>query len=140
MTPADERFVAPMHSLYWSMRLGIGVIRTWTAFVSWYIYPHADSIALLRKTGIAHHAELVLAAACLLDLVMGIASCLYARTGLWWSQFLLVSAYSVVIGALLPEYLAQPFGPIVKNIAVLACLAFLALADRRPPGAVPSDR
>lgn len=117
--------------LYWTMRLGIGFIWIWTAYVSWYVYPHSNSIELLRKTGITHHTELVFAASCLLDLVMGIASCLYARPLLWWSQFLLVAAYSVVIGIFLPEFLIHPFGPITKNVSVLACLAFLALADRR---------
>lgn len=120
-----------LNRLYWSMRLGISFIWKWTAFVSWYVYPHADSIESLRKAGITNHTNLVFAASCLLDLVMGIASCLYARSILWWSQFLLVSAYTVVISVLLPEFLVHPFGPITKNIAVLTCLAILALADRR---------
>lgn len=120
-----------LNRLYWSMRLGISFIWIWTAFVSWYVYPHADSIELLRKTGITNHTDLVFAASCLLDLVIGIASCIYARSFLWWSQFLLVSAYTVVISVLLPEFLIHPFGPITKNITVLTCLAILALADRR---------
>lgn len=115
------------------MRLGIGFIWIWTAFVSWFAYPHADSIELLRKTGIGNHTEWVFAASCLLDLAMGVASCLYATTLLWWSQFVVVTAYSVVIAIFLPEFLLHPFGPITKNLSVLACLAFLALADRRQP-------
>jgi hypothetical protein len=120
-----------LNRLYWSMRLGISFIWIWTAFVSWYVYPHADSIALLRKTGITNHTDLVFVASCLLDLVMGIASCIFARSFLWWSQFLIVSAYTVVISVLLPEFLVHPFGPITKNISVLTCLAILAVADRR---------
>lgn len=133
---ASRRFAA-LHSevtlnrLYWSIRLGISFIWIWTAFVSWYVYPHADSIELLRKTGITNHTDLVFVASCLLDLAMGIASCLYARSFLWWSQFALVSAYTVVISILLPAFLVHPFGPITKNISVLICLAILALADRR---------
>jgi hypothetical protein len=72
----------------------------------------------------------VFVASCLLDLVMGIASCLYARSFVWWSQFGLVAAYTVVISFFLPEFLVHPFGPITKNISVLTCLAILALADR----------
>jgi hypothetical protein len=136
MTPPRARFAA-LHSgqtltrLYWSMRLGIGFIWIWTAFVSWFAYPHAESIDLLRRTGFTAHTELVFAASCLLDLAMGIASCFYARSILWWSQFLLVAAYSIVIGIFLPEFLLHPFGPITKNVCVLICLAILALADRR---------
>lgn len=122
---------ATSNRLYWSLRLGISFIWIWTAYVSWYVYPHADSIELLRRTGITHHTELVFEASCLLDLVMGIASCIYARSFVWWSQFLLVSAYTIVISVLLPEFLVHPFGPITKNISVLTCLAILALADRR---------
>lgn len=117
--------------LYWCIRLGIAFIWIWTAYVSWYVHPHADSLELLRKTGITNHTELVLAASCLLDLVMGIASCVYARSFVWRSQLLLVAGYTVVIGACLPQFLFDPFGPITKNVAVLGCLAFLALSDRR---------
>lgn len=148
MTPIDDPFESPrpahargrfgaLHSevtlnrLYWSMRLGISFLWIWTAFVSWYIYPHADSLELLRKTGITNHTDLVFGASCLLDLAMGIVSCLYARSFLWWSQFSLVSVYTIVISVLLPDFLVHPFGPITKNISVLTCLAILALADRR---------
>jgi hypothetical protein len=128
MRPLDEKTLT---RLYWSIRLGIGFIWLWTAFVSWFAYPHAESIDLLRRTGFTAHTELVFAASCLLDLAMGIASCMYASAILWWSQFLLVAAYSIVIGIFLPEFLLHPFGPITKNIFVLICLAILALADRR---------
>ena len=130
MMPA-LRCDASWRRLYWGMRLGIGFIWIWTAIVSWYVYPHADSIELLRKTGMTRHAEQVFAAACLLDLAMGIISCIYARSFLWWSQLVLVAGYTVVIGIFIPEFLFHPFGPVTKNVAVVACLAFLALADRR---------
>ena len=86
---------------------------------------------MLRKTGITHYTELVFVASCLLDLGMGIASGIDARSFVWWARFLLVAAYTVVIGFMLPEFLVHPFGPITKNISVLTCLAILALADRR---------
>lgn len=119
--------------LYWCMRLGVGFIWIWTAFVSWFAYPHEDSIALLKRTGIATHADLVLAASCLLDLGMGIASLFYARAHIWWTQFALVTAYSVIISLCLPEFLFHPYGPITKNLSVLACLAALALTDKKKP-------
>lgn len=117
--------------LYWCIRLGIAFIWIWTAYVSWFAYPHADSLELLRKTGITSHTEFVFAASCLLDLVMGIASCIYARSFVWWSQLLLVAGYTLVISACLPQFLFDPFGAITKNVAVIGCLAFLALSERR---------
>lgn len=127
-TPRGE---AAAGRLYWAMRLGIAFLWLWTAFVSWFAYPHADSLELLRRAGIAHHTYLVFVGACLADLAMGIASLVYARSWLWWSQCVLVAAYSIVISFHLPEFLFHPFGAISKNIPVLLCLAFLALADGR---------
>jgi len=117
--------------LYWFTRLGIALIWLWTAFVSWYVYPHGDSIDLLRRTGIVAHGEQVLAASCLLDLLMGLATLFYARSCIFWAQFALVAGYSLIIMWKLPEFLMHPFGEISKNLSVLACLAFLALAPKR---------
>ena len=117
--------------VYWAMRLGMACIWLWTAFVSWCIYPHAESLAWLRRCGFGYQTELVFAASCLLDLAMGVASLLLGRAWLWWMQGALVAGYTVVIASALPEFVTHPFGPIIKNLAVLACLWLLALADRR---------
>jgi hypothetical protein len=113
------------------MRLGVAFIWLWTAFVSWFVFPHAESLAWLRRSGVTYQTELVFAASCLLDLAMGIASCLLARAWLWLAQCALVAGYTVVIVVALPEFVVHPFGPIVKNVAVLACLAFLVLAEEK---------
>jgi hypothetical protein len=118
--------------LYWGMRLGIAFIWLWTAYVSWYVFPHAESLAWLRRSGMTYQTGLVFAASCLLDLAMGIASCLLGRAWLWWAQCALVAGYTVVIAIALPEFLVHPFGPIIKNVAVLACLVLLALAEKKP--------
>lgn len=120
--------------LYWATRLGIAFIWLWTAYVSWFLFPHADSLAWLRRSSMTWHTEWVFAASCLLDLVMGIASILFGRAWTWWAQGALVAGYTVVIAIALPEFVVHPFGAIIKNIAVLACLSMLALADRRPAG------
>lgn len=116
--------------LYWFMRLGIGFIWLWTAFVSWYVFPHSQSVEWLRQIGMSSRAETGFALLCVLDLLMGLLSCLFSTALLWWFQLLVVGAYSVVISVLLPEFLLQPFGPIIKNLAVLGCLAYLGLAER----------
>jgi hypothetical protein len=119
--------------LYWCMRLGIAFIWLWTAWVSWFIHPHAASLDWLRRSGVMYQTELVFATSCLLDLAMGVASCLFGRAWIWWAQCALVSVYTVVIVVALPAFLMHPFGPIIKNIAVLLCLVMLALADRQTP-------
>ena len=117
--------------MYWAMRLAVSFIWLWTAFVSWWVHPHADSIALLQRCGITVHTDLVFAVSCLLDLVLGSASCVLARAWLWWGQFAVVAAYSLVICWYLPEFVLHPFAPITKNVFVLICLALLAVADQR---------
>jgi hypothetical protein len=117
--------------MYWCLRGGMAVIWLWTAYVSWCVWPHAESLDWLRRSGMTYQTERVFAASCLLDLAMGIASCCIGRAWLWWTQCALVGGYTIVIAFALPEFLVHPFGPIVKNIAVLLCLVQLALADRR---------
>ena len=119
--------------LYWCMRVGIACIWLWTAYVSWCVHPHAQSLDWLRRSGMTYRTEWVFLASCLLDLAMGIASCMLGRAWLWWAQCGLVGAYTLVIVLALPEFTVHPFGPIVKNIAVVLCLVLLALADRRRP-------
>lgn len=121
--------------VYWAMRLGMACIWLRTAFVSWRIFPHAESLAWLRRSGVGCQTELAFAASCLLDLAMGIASLLFGRAWLWWAQGALVAGYTVVIASALPEFVTHPFGPITKNAAVLAYLWLPALADRRVHGA-----
>lgn len=97
----------------------------WTAYVSWFVYPHAESLQLLRRLGITQFESLVFVAACVLDAGIGIASICFASSALWLAQICLVAGYSLAIAFGLPEFLFEPFGPITKNFAVLACLLYL---------------
>ncbi len=126
----DQVFEANLVRLYWLMRLCIAFIWLWTASVSWFIYPQAVSLSWLRNLGITHHTMLVFVAACVFDLLMGIASALRPSHLLWQAQIFSVSAYTLVIAIALPEFLVRPFGPIIKNLAVLACLSFLVLMEK----------
>jgi len=42
----------------------------------------------------------------------------------------LVRLSSLAITIWLPEFLIHPFGPITKNIAVLACLTYLIIVEK----------
>jgi hypothetical protein len=117
--------------LYWFMRAGMTLLWIWTAFVSWFVFPRTDSLGLLRQLGITQYENQVFAAACVMDAAMGIASALFASSKLWLAQMGLVIFYSIAIAIGLPEFLFQPFGPITKNLAVLACLGYLNGMERR---------
>jgi hypothetical protein len=120
-----------LHRLYWMMRLGMATVWLWTAITSWYFYPHAASLVWLRQVGLSHGPAFWLASACLFDLLMGIASALWASKRLWQVQFVVIVFYTLAIVIYLPEFLFHPFGPIIKNIPVLACLVFLIYMEKR---------
>jgi len=128
-----NREITQLNSLriYWTMRFGISFIWLWTAFVSWIIYPEAESLDWLRTLGLTQQTYLFFISACLVDAAMGIASLVFSSRRLWEIQFLIVIFYSLAIAIKLPAFLFHPFGPITKNIAVLACLAYLVAMEKR---------
>ena len=119
------------NQLYWITRLSMAIIWLWTAITSWFFYPHAESLAWLRQVGLVEHTTFWLASACMFDLLMGIASMLFASKRLWQIQLIFTVFYTLAIVIYLPEFLFHPFGPITKNINVGACLAFLICAEKR---------
>jgi hypothetical protein len=54
------------------------------------------------------------------------------RVLLWWLQIALMLGYMVLITWALPEFWLHPFGPILKNLPMLAAVALLlALEEPR---------
>jgi len=105
------------------LRWTLAVVWLATAVVSAFVYPPAGSLAMLARVGLEGiPATAALYGAAGLDAAFGIA-CL-ARPGrtLWLAQAALISGYSVVIAACLPEFLWHPFGPLLKNVPILAIL------------------
>lgn len=117
--------------LYWVMRIGIAAIWIWTAVISWFFFPHSESLHWLHRLGINDHASFVLISACIFDLMIGIVSGIFASRMLWQFQFAVVMLYSLAIIIWLPEFLIHPFGPIIKNISILACLVYLMMVEQR---------
>ncbi|OWT71456.1 NAD-dependent dehydratase [Achromobacter sp. HZ28] len=101
---------------------------TWigTAICSAFIYPQAASLDLLARVHL--HGALALAVlylASALDFILGVATLLRPGRRLWAAQVLLITGYSVLIAFALPEFLWHPFGPILKNLPILALLFVL---------------
>jgi hypothetical protein len=89
---------------------------------------------LLARTGITGAlADFALYAAAALDLALGASILLLRRRRwLWLAQFALIVAYMVIITIKLPEFWLHPYGPILKNLPLLACITLLySLEDRR---------
>ncbi|MNV78288.1 hypothetical protein D3C71_1717700 [compost metagenome] len=115
------------------MRGALALIWLWTALCSAFLYPVAGSLALLEPVGLhgtAARAALYLAAG--QDFALGIATLWRPGRRLWAAQLWLVSGYTAVIAVALPEFLWHPFGPILKNAAVIALLLILLTEEPKP--------
>lgn len=116
------------------LRISIALMWIWTGIVSLGVYPREDSYELLGRVGIgAPLAPLLLYGAALLDLALGVATLLLSRRRLLWLlQMALIAGYSVIVSIELPEFWLHPYGPILKNVPVLAAIYLLySLEPRR---------
>lgn len=123
------------------LRWAVALLWIWTGIVSLGLYPVADSLALLARVGLEGPiASVALYGAAALDLVLGLATLLVPagrRGPVWAAQLLLILGYTVLITLFLPEYWLHPYGPISKNLPLLAAIALLWAVEPRPapPGA-----
>lgn len=114
------------------MRLSLAVMWIVTGVISFGIYPVEDSLQMLARAGLTGGlalAALYLAAA--MDLGFGVAMLtLRRRLWLYRAQLALIAAYTLVITVRLPEYWLHPFGPVLKNIPVIAMIIVLHEMER----------
>jgi uncharacterized protein YbjT (DUF2867 family) len=114
------------------LRVSLAFVWIATAIVSAFVYPVHESLALLARVGLTGKiACAALYGAAALDGVFGILTLLRPSCRLWVLQAGLVLTYSLLIGCALPEFLSHPFGPIVKNVPILAILFLLIAEDTR---------
>ncbi len=123
-----ERWYARLYFLPPLLRWSVAL--TWLAagVTSALLWPAAESYQLLAEVGIAGAivAPLVLYGAAALDIVLGIAT--FSRRYLGWvvvAQMLVTLGYSALITYALPHWWLHPFGPVVKNLPLLAATAVL---------------
>ncbi len=134
-SPADWFAGIPEHMLAssaiagWSLplfRYALSLVWFVTAAVSFGLYPISGSLALLQPLGLSGApAMFMLMAASTLDLCLGVATLFWPRRILWLLQIALIVGYSGIIAIYSPEYYLHPFGPVLKNLPILALLAYL---------------
>lgn len=94
-----------------------------TALVSWFGWPHDESARWLAACGVpAALREPMLLAASLLDGAIGCALLWRPRRWLWSFQLALVGGYTALMSVCLPQFWLHPFGPLSKNLPLLALL------------------
>ncbi|WP_309261328.1 SDR family oxidoreductase [Lysobacter arvi] len=126
--PGNRRALRTAAMLQWLrplLRYCLASMWLATAMVSAFVYPVRDSLALLARTGLhGAVADVALYGAAALDAVLGLMLFAPRWRRLSYSlQLLLIAAYTAIITVFLPEYWAHPYGPILKNVPLLAAIA-----------------
>jgi hypothetical protein len=67
-----------------------------------------------------------------MDLAFGLGTLfLKQRQLLWIAQGILIIIYTAVITVFLPEFWLHPFGPLIKNLPILAAILLLYELEKR---------
>jgi uncharacterized protein YbjT (DUF2867 family) len=129
------RLTAQLGWLLPLLRWSIALVWIVTGIVSLGLYPLERSYALLAAAGVpAAAAPLMLVGAALLDLAFGIFSIALParrRRPLWIAQLALILFYTAVISIRLPEFWLHPYGPLLKNLPLLAAIWLLSELERQ---------
>ena len=114
------------------LRVALAIVWIGTALVSAFAFPRAASLARLSRFGLhGVAADAALYGACALDFGLGVATLLKPGRRLWLGQIALMLGYTLLIAIALPQFLIEPFGPILKNVPILAILILLLNEETR---------
>ncbi len=124
---AAERSQAKLGWLLPVLRYAIASVWIATAIVSAGLYPAELSYLLLERTGMPPAlGPLMLYGASAFDLLLGLGIVLLTqRRWLWLMQLGLIGFYTIIIAWKLPEFLLHPYGPLTKNLPMLAAIWLL---------------
>lgn len=113
------------------LRAAIGLMWIVTGVISLGVYPREASYELLARSGMPDMLQpYALFGAALLDIILGVLCFIPRRPPwLWMAQAVLILFYTLVISIKLPEFWLHPYGPILKNVPILAVLVLLHAVD-----------
>ncbi|ODT74079.1 MAG: NADH dehydrogenase [Nitrosomonadales bacterium SCN 54-20] len=115
------------------LRVSLAAVWFVAGAVSMGIYPVEESYALLARVGITGSlAPVALYGAAAMDIAFGFGTLfLRNRRLLWIAQVALIGVYTVAITLFLPEFWLHPFGPLIKNLPILAVILLLYELEKR---------
>jgi uncharacterized protein YbjT (DUF2867 family) len=136
LTDEQRRALLTEARLGWQLpllRVSIALVWIWTGIVSLGLYPVEQSYELLARVGITGAlAPVMLYGAAVLDLLVGIGTLvLRRRHWLWLLQLAIIGGYSLIITFKLPEFWLHPYGPLSKNLVMLAAIYLLYTLEGR---------
>lgn len=129
-----DRWHARLYFVKPLLRWSIAFVWIVSGIISAIVYPREASYALLARAGLdGAFAPWALYAAAGLDILLGVATLLRYRLALTGAvQIAVILGYSAIIAAALPEFWIHPFGPLTKNIPLIAAtMAMMALEPKR---------
>lgn len=115
--------------LCWSLAF----VWVWTGVVTLFLYPIADSLALLGRVGVPAGAGLWLArGVAVVEIGMG----LVMVSGRWLRPLAIIQVglmitFTLLITLFLPEFWLHPFGPISKNIPLIGATLVLYFWEKK---------
>lgn len=115
------------------LRISLAAVWIWTGICSLGLYPVDESLALLERVGIVGSpASVMLYGAGVLDIALGLATLFLPRRRLLWLfQLALIVFYTAIISWKLPEFWLHPYGPVLKNLPMLALIFALLKLEKR---------
>jgi nucleoside-diphosphate-sugar epimerase len=115
------------------LRVSLAAVWFVAGAVSMGIYPVEESYVLLARVGITGSlAPIALYGAAAMDIAFGFGTLfLRNRRLLWIAQITLIGVYMVAITLFLPEFWLHPFGPLIKNLPILAVILLLYELEKR---------
>lgn len=134
--PPEKEGARALALLAWLLpllRWSVAAVWIVTGILSLGVYPVEESYKLLARVGVTGAwAPVMLYGAALLDLALGLGILvLPRRRWLWLAQMALMLGYTAIITLRLPEFWLHPYGPILKNLPLLAVFYLLFLFERR---------
>ena len=132
---AAERQQARLFFLWPLLRLCLALMWIWTGLTSALFYPVEDSYQMLAAVGLSGVAQPVaLYGAALLDTLLGLALLLNIRLRLMLGiQLAMMLGYSLILSLCLPEFWLHPFGPLSKNLPLIAATLILFVREGDAP-------
>ncbi|HYD67243.1 SDR family oxidoreductase [Azospirillum sp.] len=127
-----DRWAARLRPVRLPLRLSLAFLWIATGLVSLGVYPVAGSLELLAGVGLRDGPALVaLYGAAGWDLLLGVALAAGVRPHLVGAlQIGTILTFTAILSLFLPGFWIHPFGPLTKNVPVIAAtLAMMALED-----------
>ncbi len=104
------------------VRLSLALVWIWTGVICLAVAPIAESEQLVARIGIqGAAARWIVWLTSAFEIVLGVA----VASGRWpvviaWTQIVLIVGFTAIITAFMPEWWLHPFGPISKNMVLVA--------------------